>query len=73
MKLNYDPVEDTAEYKAVIRAVKEQIEAEMREMFGVWPIRGGCHAAWSLQKKLLKEHGIDWHSPSEMNPRVMFD
>ena len=82
----YDPVEDTAEYKAVIKTVEEQVEAEMsrvqtaRSFFGpvdqpIQPIRllGDCYTEWGLKKRLLKEHGIVWHSPDEMNPNVCFD
>jgi len=36
--------------------------------------RGLCHRTWARTKSLLKErHGIDWRSPSEMNPGIIFD
>lgn len=36
--------------------------------------RGRCHFVWSMQKQILAErHGINWFSPAEMNPAVVFD
>jgi hypothetical protein len=36
--------------------------------------RGLCHRQWALIKKLLHEqHGIEWQSPAEMNPWVIYD
>lgn len=35
---------------------------------------GFCHVAWPVKKRLLAEkYGIDWQSPEEMNPQVIFD
>jgi hypothetical protein len=36
--------------------------------------RGLCHRIWDQTKSLLKaRHGIDWLSPREMNPGIVFD
>ena len=36
--------------------------------------RGLCHREWQLTKKLMKErHGIEWQSPADLNPWVIFD
>ena len=36
--------------------------------------RGLCHRTWDRIKELLRErHGIEWRSPREMNPWVIFD
>jgi hypothetical protein len=35
---------------------------------------GYCYMVWEKQKKILKKrHGIDWKSPDEMNPTILFD
>lgn len=35
---------------------------------------GSCYTRWAYEKKLLKErYGIDWITPDEANPGVMFD
>jgi hypothetical protein len=34
---------------------------------------GSCHRIWKLMKDQLKEQGIAWYSPAEMNPGVRFD
>ncbi len=35
---------------------------------------GLCHRIWARIKELLRErHGIEWRSPREMNPWVIFD
>ena len=35
---------------------------------------GFCHIIWRMQKRVLKrDYGINWKSPSDLNPEVMFD
>lgn len=60
-KLNYknDPCYDEE---------KKSIEKEFKMGLGF------CHIYWSYKKDFLKEdYGIDWLSPSECNPHVLFD
>ena len=68
--LKYDPVEDSEAYLAVIdeveRRLYEELKDEPRHM-------GFCFEYWSAKEALLKEYGIEWHSPSSMNPGVIFD
>jgi hypothetical protein len=63
-----DPVEMTREYLDVIDAVEEKIENN-RSYRG----HGSCHHVWELKKGYLMEYGIEWKSPGELNPGVMFD
>lgn len=44
----------------------EQLKDEPRGM-------GFCHIYWSTKRAALARRGIEWRSPSAMNPRVMFD
>ena len=60
-----DPIEKTEAYLAVIDAVDERIDREKTMDF--------CLEHWQLKKRFLFGYGIDWQSPAELNPRVMFD
>lgn len=69
--LYYDPVEDTPEYKRAIRFIKKSVDKELGDRARTM---GACHMAWAIQKRILKErYGIEWHSPSELNPLCHFD
>ena len=69
--LKRDPVEWSTAYEKVTdeveRLVEEQLDDHPRGM-------GFCFAYWSAKEHVLRTRfGIDWRSPSEMNPGVMFD
>ena len=35
---------------------------------------GACYSYWDIKKRILKyDYGIEWKSPKEMNPRIVFD
>ncbi len=69
--LKRDPIELTPEWKKI----NKEVEKELDELFkdhhrGM----GFCHLYWHEKRRILKEkYGIDWHSPAQMNPRVIFD
>lgn len=64
--MNRDPIENTKEFAKVL----EMIQPELDEIgIGL----GRCHIYWQRKKELLKSHGIDWKTPSECNPNVLFD
>ena len=69
--LKYDPIEDSAEYKAVIKDVEKELDKLLKNKpKGM----GFCHIYWYEKRRILKEkYGIEWKSPSLMNPRVLFD
>lgn len=68
--LKRDPVEWTARWEEVIdeadRIAYENLRDVPRGM-------GWCFGFWSERKAALRKFGIDWRSPSNMNPRVLFD
>ena len=66
--LRHDPVEMTEKYLAVIDEVEEKIEKN-RTVYG----HGSCHEVWALKREYLAEHGIEWRSLAQLNPRVRFD
>ena len=66
----YDPLRDDPAYSAVIEAAAQRAQDEV----GHPNVLGTCHLIWRRQKQILKEEfGIVWYTPSEMNPRVIYD
>ena len=38
------------------------------------PFRGSCHIIWRYEKRILKErYNIDWKTPAEEHPDILFD
>lgn len=67
---SHDPIEDTPEYKAIKDELEEKIIARIGRNRGM----GYCHLYWGAKKRILKEdYGIEWKSPSELNPYVCYD
>ena len=71
--MKQDPLEKYPRYAPIILAAEEQADQELRDH----PLRGGigyCHIFWNRKKAILKEtYGLDWKSPQELNPDIMFD
>lgn len=63
-------MEWTARYEEVIdeveRIVEERLSDHPRGM-------GFCFAYWHEKAEVLEQFGVEWRSPSSMNPGVMFD
>jgi hypothetical protein len=36
-------------------------------------VLGVCHSYWARKKELLAKKGIEWKTPAEMNPNILFD
>lgn len=73
--MNFDPQEKDPKYRDIIKQAAEEAERlceeECPKMKGKL---GWCHILWHKQKMILKEkHNIDWKTPKEMNPDIMFD
>jgi hypothetical protein len=66
-----DAKEYNPEYEAIIQGVNQKVSEEMerKNIKGL----GSCHTFWELKKKYLKAKGIEWKSPSELNPNTMYD
>lgn len=68
--LKADPVERTPEWEENYYEVELECDSRLKDIpRGM----GFCHAYWPTLRAVLAERGIEWHSPSELNPRVMFD
>lgn len=69
--LKKDPVEYTRRWEEIYYDVEKRLD----ERFANAPRHMGfCFRYWSAKRELLEEeYGIEWKSPSQMNPGVMFD
>ena len=71
--LYYDPIEEDPRYVEVF----SKIDAEVDEALGITSKGGGrgyIHVIWETKKRILKwKYKIDWRTPAELNPHVMFD
>lgn len=68
--LKFDPVERTPVWEEHIYEVEKECDKRLKgEPRGM----GFCFAYWSVKRTVLAKHGIEWRSPSLMNPHVMFD
>lgn len=68
-----DPQERDSQLRAIIKAAEKEAEESLRHE-GVTIQLGYCHRLWGRQKQILKKkYGIDWKSPDEMNPDIMYD
>lgn len=69
--LKSDPLERQPEWEELYYEVEKEVESAIPEDFprGM----GFCHMYWHTKQNVLARKGIQWRSPSEMNPRVLFD
>lgn len=69
--LKYDPVEWSAGYESIIDEAEKKIDARLEDFpRGM----GFCFAYWhEKQSVLYEDYGIEWRTPSQMNPGVIFD
>ena len=68
--LKFDNIERTQQWEDIIVKVEEECSTLLGDnKQGM----GYCHMYWSTKRSILAKHGIEWRSPSAMNPRVMFD
>jgi len=68
----FDAKEVDPKYEKLFREVTEEIEAEMKKQ-GDSKGLGSCHTFWRLKKEKLKQKGILWRSPAELNPDTRYD
>lgn len=71
LPMSHDPIERDPKIAPLIdeadRITQNELANEKRRM-------GFCHVYWQTKKRILKEQfGVDWQTPAEMNPGVMFD
>jgi hypothetical protein len=62
---------DTA-YQELIKGVEGEVYGEMKRNGDSGQL-GSVHTFWRLKKQKLKTKGIEWRSPSELNPDKTYD
>ena len=68
--LRFDDVERTEEWEEVIYDVERRCASRLRfARKGM----GFCFHYWSVKCDILQSYGIEWLTPHQMNPHVMFD
>jgi hypothetical protein len=68
-----DPIENDPAFFETLKLANHDAEAELLAT-GHKHGLGWCHLFWSVKKRILKEkYGIDWKSPEELNPHILFD
>lgn len=68
--LKSDSVERSPQWEDVIYAVELEVDEILKDYTRGM---GFCHAYWHTKREVLAKYGIDWKTPSMMNPGVMFD
>ena len=63
----YDP-----KYQEMIKDVEDVVQGEMKRDGHLGKF-GSVHLFWHLKKEKLKARGVEWRSPSELNPNVHYD
>jgi hypothetical protein len=80
----FDPIDTDDEYRWLIEKVNEEaLNAALEEYNATFPGHnltrddhgmGFCHSVWRHKKRILKDsYGIEWSSPSELNPHIWYD
>ena len=65
---------DAVEYSDRYLLIEREMETLVRAETGEGDYLGFCHLYWEVKKRVLWEKfGIEWHSPSDRNPGVIFD
>lgn len=65
-----DEVEYSPEYEEAMESIQPILDAEFDTEH---PTLGQCHAYWARKSELLAAANIDWKSPAEINPDIIFD
>ena len=54
--------------------LEETVDRQVKKEIGEGGYLGYCHSYWAVKKRILKEqYGIDWRSPAELNPHILYD
>jgi hypothetical protein len=68
-----DPIEQTEEFKEALARIQPELDAIRKELDETGIGMGISHIYWARKKELLKKQGIDWKTPAECNPYIIFD
>lgn len=72
--IKLDAIENTDKFKNIEKELNEKIEIFLKANHISQETLGYCHAYWETKKALLKKYyNIDWKTPEELNPEIIFD
>ncbi len=72
----HDPIEDDPKFRDKIAAAEKEAEAFVKKNCKQVKKgqRGYCHLFWGAKQRILREkYGIEWKSPSDLNPETRYD
>ena len=73
LKLRHDAVELDPRYKSIFAVINDEVEEVLKNDKSRGKL-GFVHIVWQTKKRiLLEKYGIQWRSPTELNPGTMFD
>lgn len=65
MAIRSDPVEMTKDYEDAMVLIQPELDEVA--------VFNDVYLLWATKKRLLAKYGVEWKSPAEMNPEVLFD
>lgn len=72
--MKYDEIEKTKEFIEILPIAEEMTKTLLTKKGIYEDIPNYIIMYWNMKKKVLKENfNIDWHTPEELNPDVIFD
>jgi hypothetical protein len=67
-----DPSEDDPSFATVLLRATLEVDAELTGEDRA--VMGFCHQFWHTKRRILSErYGVDWRTPVELNPQILFD
>lgn len=72
--IKFDPVENTEKFKKIEKELNEKINLFLESNHISKKSLGYCHAYFEAKKIILKKYyNIEWKTPQELNPEIIFD
>ncbi len=54
--------------------LEKEVDQKVKDEIGEGDYLGYCHIYWEAKKRILHdEYGIDWKTPAERYPTIIFD
>ena len=54
--------------------LEQEVDQKVKDEIGDGDYMGYCHEFWQAKKRILHdEYGIDWKTPAEQYPSIIFD
>ena len=62
------------ENEEIPREIEEKVDEQVKALIGEGDYLGYCHEFWSVKERILRdEYGIEWKTPAERYPGMIFD